>query len=241
MELTTHQHYPCCFHLTSALLFLLQCFFRQAKIKITYTFVHSHTHARVCTYIHTHAHTRTQTHTCTQTHTSHWIHVIRTINTPQQSVWGEEGRVHLTHTHSQRDHTHLGRRDQDAAQSVQPGGDLLMVALHQTGPQPHGPGGQPPGPEVGGILEVEHGQGGAEEVGEVVQQHQAVAQPGHGQTLQVVELHGHRRRQATRAHRLVGGPGQAVGRAACHPVDLLACKGEGKVLGQSCRLQEKYG
>ena len=137
----------------------------------------------------------------------------------------KEGFTSLTHTHSQRDHTHLGRRDEDAAQSVQPGGDLLAVALHQTGPQPHGPGGQPPGPEVGRVLQVEHGQGGAEEVGEVVQQHQAVAQPGHGQTLQVVELHGHRRRQATRAHRLVGGPGQAVGRAARHPVDLLACEG----------------
>ena len=54
-----------------------------------------------------------------------------------------------------------------------------------------------------------------------------VPQHRHRQALQVVVLHGDGGGQAAGADGLVGGPGQGVGRATRHAVDLLAL-GEGE-------------
>lgn len=71
-------------------------------------------------------------------------------------------------------------------------------------------------------LEREHGDGGTEEVGELVQKHEAVAQRRDGDGLQVVVLHRNVGWQSASVHRLVGRPSDTVRRAASHAVDFLA-------------------
>lgn len=59
-------------------------------------------------------------------------------------------------------------------------------------------------------VKVKHGDGGAEKVREVMQQHQAVAEAEHVQALQMIKLHGGGYWQLASIHWLVGRPGQAV-------------------------------
>ena len=72
------------------------------------------------------------------------------------------------------------------------------------------------------LLKVKHWYGRAEEVGEMMQQNQPIAEDRDGDVLEVVVLHRYMGRETPGVDRLVGGPGETVGRATGHTVDLLA-------------------
>ena len=86
----------------------------------------------------------------------------------------------------------LDRRHNDTAQIVQPSDDVVLDL------------------RLPSVLKVKHGDGWTEEVGEVVQEDEAVPQPRDVDPLQVVVLHRDVGWQLPGTDCFVGGPGQAV-------------------------------